>query len=72
MQASDRLKDLPIEEKMVTLHDVSWAQYQETSSSQFFPDLDLNLLLKYIEHPDQYDAIQEFLTEVQTSSSEEK
>jgi Uma2 family endonuclease len=40
-------------------------QYEETSRSQFFPDLDLTLLLKYIEHPDQYDAVQEFLTEIQ-------
>jgi Uma2 family endonuclease len=41
-------------------------QYQETSSSQFFPELDITLLLKYIEHPDQYDAVQEFLTEIQS------
>lgn len=38
-------------------------QHQETSSSQFFPELDINLLLKYIEHPDQYDAVREFLGE---------
>jgi Uma2 family endonuclease len=40
-------------------------QYEEGSRSQFFPDLDLALLLKYIKHPDQYDAIQEFIAEVQ-------
>lgn len=25
-----------------------------------FPDLDLALLLRYVGHPDQYDAVQEF------------
>lgn len=39
-------------------------QYQETSASQFFPDLDINLIVKYIEHPDQYDAIQSFWAEI--------
>jgi len=39
-------------------------QYQETKFSQFFPELDISLLLKYIEHPDQYDAVQEFSNEV--------
>ncbi|PSN17307.1 hypothetical protein C7271_18415 [filamentous cyanobacterium CCP5] len=39
-------------------------EYRETNRSQFFPDLDISLLLKYIDHPDQYDAIQEFLVEV--------
>ncbi|MBD2465622.1 Uma2 family endonuclease [Oscillatoria sp. FACHB-1407] len=34
--------------------------YEETSRSQFFPDLDLNLLLHYLAYPDQYDAVQEF------------
>jgi Uma2 family endonuclease len=41
-------------------------QYQETSSSQFFPELDITLLLKYVEHPDQYDAVQEFLAEIRS------
>lgn len=39
-------------------------QYEETEVSQFFPELDIALLLKYIEHPDQYDAVQEFLSEI--------
>lgn len=38
-------------------------QYVTVSTSQFFPDLDLTQLLKYIEHPDQYDAVQAFLAE---------
>lgn len=35
-------------------------EYEEASRSTFFPDLDLALLLRYIGHPDQYDAVQEF------------
>ena len=34
--------------------------YEEVSRSTFFPDLDLALLLRYVGHPDQYDAVQEF------------
>jgi Uma2 family endonuclease len=34
--------------------------YEEVSRSTFFPDLDLGLLLRYVGHPDQYDAVQEF------------
>lgn len=36
-------------------------EYEEVSKSQFFPDLDLSLLLGYLAHPDQYDAINEFI-----------
>jgi len=36
-------------------------EYQEVSRSEFFPDLDLFLLLRYLGHPDQYDAVQEFI-----------
>lgn len=36
--------------------------YEEVSRSPFFPDLDLALLLRYVGHPDQYDAVQEFLS----------
>jgi Uma2 family endonuclease len=36
-------------------------EYQEVSHSEFFPDLDLSLLLRYLGHPDQYDAVQEFI-----------
>lgn len=35
-------------------------QYREVSRSTFFPDLDLALLLRYLQHPDQYDAVEEF------------
>jgi Uma2 family endonuclease len=36
-------------------------EYEEVDRSSFFPDLDKALLLKYIGHPDQYDAVQEFV-----------
>ena len=36
-------------------------EYEEVSKSQFFPDLDLNLLVKYVGYLDQYDAINEFV-----------
>lgn len=35
--------------------------YQQAKTSQFFPDLDLDLLLRYMGHPDQYDAVNEFV-----------
>lgn len=37
-------------------------EYEEVSRSGFFPDLDKTLLLRYIAHPDQYDAVNEFVT----------
>jgi Uma2 family endonuclease len=39
-------------------------QYEERDRSQLLPDLDLSLLLKYVDHPDQYDAVQEFLAQI--------
>ncbi len=36
-------------------------EYEEASRSTFFPDLDLSLLLRYLAHPDQYDAVNEFI-----------
>ena len=35
-------------------------EYEEVNRSEFFPDLDLVLLLHYIAMPDQYDAVVEF------------
>ncbi|HLP88009.1 MAG TPA: Uma2 family endonuclease [Nostocaceae cyanobacterium] len=39
-------------------------KYQEVFCSQLLPNLDLALLLKYVGHPDQYDAVQGFLAEI--------
>lgn len=36
-------------------------EYEEVNRSEFFPDLDLALLLRYLGHPDQYDAVNEFV-----------
>ncbi|BBD65151.1 hypothetical protein NIES4072_11840 [Nostoc commune NIES-4072] len=36
-------------------------EYEEVNRSSFFPNLDPALLLQYIGHPDQYDAIAEFV-----------
>ncbi len=46
-------------------------EYEEVSRSTFFPDLDLALLLRYIGHPDQYDAVQEFQAVIQGNRAEE-
>lgn len=35
-------------------------EYYEVERSQFFLDLDKALLLRYVGHPDQYDAVKEF------------
>ena len=45
-------------------------EYEEVSRSTFFPNLDLALLLRYIEHPDQYDAVQEFEAVIQGECAE--
>lgn len=36
-------------------------EYEEVERSRFLPDLDKALLLRYIRHPDQYDAVNEFV-----------
>ncbi len=36
-------------------------EYEEINRSSFFPNLDPALLLRYIAHPDQYDAVLEFV-----------
>lgn len=35
-------------------------EYEEVDRSSFFSDLDKTLLLKYIDYPDQYDAVNDF------------
>ncbi|MCC5615101.1 Uma2 family endonuclease [Nostoc sp. CHAB 5836] len=39
----------------------SAGEYEEVKRSGFFPDLDPALLVQYIAHPDQYDAVAEFI-----------
>jgi Uma2 family endonuclease len=45
--------------KIFRLNEVG--EYEEVNRSGFFPNLDPALLLKYIGHPDQYDAVTEFV-----------
>jgi Uma2 family endonuclease len=44
-------------------------EYEEVSRSGFFPDLDKTLLLRYITHPDQYDAVNEFVAELRSQQT---
>ncbi|ACK70459.1 protein of unknown function DUF820 [Gloeothece citriformis PCC 7424] len=39
--------------------------YEKISRSEFLPDLDLEILTRYINYPDQYDAIIEFRAAIQ-------
>ncbi|MCA1994699.1 MAG: Uma2 family endonuclease [Coleofasciculus sp. S288] len=41
--------------------------YQEVHASKFFPHLDKASLLRYISHPDQYDAVNEFIDVIRHS-----
>lgn len=42
-------------------------EYREGMRSAFFPDLDLALLLRYLRHPDQCDAVNEFVQVIQAT-----
>lgn len=42
-------------------------EYEEVNRSSFFPELDKALLLKYIDYPDQYDAVNEFTQTVRNN-----
>ncbi len=39
-------------------------EYEEVERSRFLPELDKALLLRYIRHPDQYDALNEFVQSI--------
>ncbi|PHM07349.1 Uma2 family endonuclease [Nostoc sp. 'Peltigera malacea cyanobiont' DB3992] len=43
-------------------------EYEEVNRSGFFPNLDPALLLQYIGHPDQYDAVAEFVQTIRKIS----
>lgn len=42
-------------------------EYDEVNRSGFFPDLDTALLLKYLDYPDQYDAVNDFTQAIRNS-----
>ena len=39
-------------------------EYEKVEKSQFLPELDINLLVRYISHYDQYEAVSEFIEEI--------
>jgi Uma2 family endonuclease len=46
--------------KQLQIFQLTDGEYQQVTRSQFFLDLDLELLQHYINYPDQYDAVLEF------------
>jgi len=46
--------------KQLQIFHLTDGEYQQVARSQFFPDLDLEILQRYIDYPDQYDAVLEF------------
>ncbi len=49
------------ENEKLKLYNLREARYQETAHSQFFPDLDLQLLARYIRPLEQPQAVKEFI-----------
>ncbi len=47
-------------ENQISLFRLQAGEYHEVSRSQFLPDLEIALLQRYIDYPDQYDAVQAF------------
>jgi Uma2 family endonuclease len=43
-------------------------EYEEINRSHFFPNLDTAMLLEYIAHPDQYDAVNEFVQAIRNQN----
>lgn len=43
------------------------SEYEEVERSRFLPDLDKALLLRYIGHSDQYDAVNEFMQAIRST-----
>lgn len=46
--------------KQLQIFHLTDGEYQQVTRSQFLPDLDLEMLQRYIDYPDQYDAVLEF------------
>ena len=49
--------------KLLVFH-LTCGEYKEVKRSSFFPDLDLDMLIRYIDYPDQYDAVHAFQTAI--------
>jgi Uma2 family endonuclease len=52
------------EDGLLTIYSLQKDNYQKLEKSVLLPDIDLNLLTKYITYHDQYDAVTEFLKEL--------
>ncbi|MBE9042309.1 Uma2 family endonuclease [Oscillatoriales cyanobacterium LEGE 11467] len=50
----------------LTLYDLRETEYRESATSQFFPDLDWNLLAQYIRPQEQPQAIKDFLKAIRS------
>jgi len=52
------------EDGVLTIYTLKENQYLKVNQSQLLPDLEIELLTKYILYHDQYDAVNEFLNEL--------
>ncbi|MCA2879573.1 MAG: Uma2 family endonuclease [Microcystis sp. M046S1] len=52
------------EDGKLKVYDLEEQVYKNVKASRFFPDLNLNILAKYITYYDQYEAIAEFIKEL--------
>jgi Uma2 family endonuclease len=55
------------QDNRLTLYDLRESDYRETEHSQFFPDLNLQLLAQFVRPQEQPQAIKEFLQAVRSS-----
>ncbi len=53
------------EDRKLKVYDLEEQVYKNVKASRFFPDLNLNILAKYITYYDQYEAIADFIKELQ-------
>ena len=53
------------EDGKLKVYDLEEQVYKNVKASRFFPDLNLNILAKYITYYDQYEAIAEFIKQLQ-------
>jgi Uma2 family endonuclease len=53
------------EDGKLKVYDLEEQVYKNVKASRFFPDLNLNILAKYITYYDQYEAIADFIKELQ-------
>jgi Uma2 family endonuclease len=49
------------------VHYLQTEEYEKISSSQLLPNLDLNLLAQYVDHPDPLEAVLEFRARIRRS-----